>query len=623
MTEYNVRAFAKSELEKYLEKLNVDAQIKLGLFEELRVDLKVSDAYFDDAIAISVTDKKGYIAGSNERSILMGVYRLFYEWGVRFVRPGKNATSYPQKCNAEDVELRECASKRHRTMCIEGAVTIENVTDMIDWLPKVGFNGYYIQFSEPYVFFERWFSHTENDYREPEAFDESIIDEYYDLMVSELKKRGLLVNTMGHGWTCIPFGVSDKGWYAQDVTAFPQEYKDICALVNGKREVWDNVPLKTQLCYSNPYVRSTIAKGVIDYIHTHPFADVVHFWLGDRYNNTCECPECTKGVYADHYIEILNEITDQLVKEGLKTKIACIVYLNTMHPAEVAQIRNKENVLLDFAPITRNFYEPFPNEYKIKEIPEYETNGFKIMRSVDANLAYLYNWKKTYDGDCVDYDYHLMWDHILDAGGEGISKVIYEDMKRLGALGFSGFISCQLQRNTFPTSLAMTVMAKTLWNSDADFEEMRRELYEASFGKDCVDVLCNYFQTLSDAFDIGAIQGQKKVDSNEFRNKVEKAVTLMENFGGVIAENREKGNECQKASWGYLEHHRNAYIPIGKEIIAKLDGDEASAKKYFDTAIEYVMTHEDEIQPVFDAMFFSEIGKERITVTEEVVFSDT
>ena len=623
MTEYNVRAFARSELEKYLEKLNINAQIELGLFDDFGLDIKINEPYFDDAIAISVTDKKGYIAGSNERSILMGVYRLMYEWGVRFVRPGKNGTSYPGKCNAEDVEISECAAKRHRTVCIEGAVTIGNVKDMIDWLPKVGFNGYYIQFSDPYVFFERWFSHTENNYKEPEPFDEGIISEYYDIMVSELKKRGLLINTMGHGWTCIPFGVSDKGWYVQDSTAFPQEYKDICALVNGKREVWDNVPLKTQLCYSNPYVKNTMANAVLDYIHTHPFADVVHFCLGDCYNNTCECPECTKGVYADYYIEILNEITDRLVKEGLKTKIACIIYLNTMQPPVFSKIRNQENVLLEFAPITRNFYEPFPDGFRIKEIPEYKTNGFKIMRSLDENLAYLYNWKKVYDGDCVDFDYHLMWDYLLDAGGEAISRLIHEDMKRIGSLGFSGFISCQIQRNTFPTSLAMTVMARTLWDSDTDFENLRRDLYAATFGKDCVDTLCNYFGTLSDAFDIGAIQGQKKVDRSEFRNKVEKAVMMMEDFGDVIARNSEKGNDCQKASWGYLQHHRNAYIPIGREIIAKLDGDEESAKKHFDMAIEYVMTHEDEIQPVFDTMFFSEIGKERITVTEEVIFSDT
>ena len=132
MTEYNVRAFTESELKKYLKELDIDAEIELGLFEEIGVDLKVADSYFDDAIAISVKDKKGYVAGSNERSILIGVYRLFYEWGVRFVRPGKNGTSYPKKCNAEDVEVRECASNRHRTMCIEGAVTIENVRDMID-----------------------------------------------------------------------------------------------------------------------------------------------------------------------------------------------------------------------------------------------------------------------------------------------------------------------------------------------------------------------------------------------------------------------------------------------------------------------------------------------------------
>ena len=95
MTQYNVREFAQNELNKYLYKLNITAEIALGLFDDFNVDLKVDDPYFDDAIAISVTDKKGYIAGSNERSVLIGVYRLLTEWGITFVRPGEKGTSYP------------------------------------------------------------------------------------------------------------------------------------------------------------------------------------------------------------------------------------------------------------------------------------------------------------------------------------------------------------------------------------------------------------------------------------------------------------------------------------------------------------------------------------------------
>ena len=71
-----VLAFARKELAKYLDRLSVKAEIALGLFAEFGLSCEVHDPYFDDAFSISVQNGHGYIAGSNERSVLIGVYRL-------------------------------------------------------------------------------------------------------------------------------------------------------------------------------------------------------------------------------------------------------------------------------------------------------------------------------------------------------------------------------------------------------------------------------------------------------------------------------------------------------------------------------------------------------------------
>lgn len=105
-----VLAFARKELAKYLDRLSVKAEIALGLFAEFGLSCEVYDPYFDDAFSISVQNGHGYIAGSNERSVLIGVYRLLAEWGVRFVRPGKNGTYYPPSIKACDVHLTEAAA---------------------------------------------------------------------------------------------------------------------------------------------------------------------------------------------------------------------------------------------------------------------------------------------------------------------------------------------------------------------------------------------------------------------------------------------------------------------------------------------------------------------------------
>ena len=620
MKNFNTREFTQTELDKYLSRLGICADIKLGLLSDFGVKTEVEDPFFDDAYEINVKDKKGYIAGTNERSILFGVYRLFSEWGVTFVRPGKDGTVYPEVCLAKDVFISEKASRRHRTMCIEGAVSIENVLDMIEWLPKVGFNSYYIQFSLPHVFFDRWYSHMRNPYKQAEAHDEVKTLEYMDIMTEEIKKRGLLLHTMGHGWTCFPFGISDNGWYEQE--NFPKEYENICALVNGERKVWKNIALYTQLCYSDSYVRSTIVKAVVDYVHNHPYVDVVHFWLGDYFNNTCECPRCAKGTYSDHYVTLVNDVTDTLAKEGLKTKVIFLLGYNTSHPPKLTEVKNQDNTMLLFAPICRNYHSSFPSEYTVKEIPKYQINSFssKECNSVDKNLAYLYAWKKKYGGDCVDFDYHLMWDHVLDAGSEGISRIISNDIKSLSSLGMNGFISCQLQRNAFPTSLAMTVMAKTLWNDKTEFEDIRRKLYGAAFGEDAVDMLCGYFSALSDAFDIGVLRCQKAFDRKEHRKKVERAIALMENFGKETEKHKDIADDCQRKSWEYLEHHRKAYIPVGKQILARLDNDKVLAEKYAAQACDYILKNEDKVQGVVDTMYFDRMIKTKITVVDESEF---
>ncbi|MBU0611135.1 MAG: hypothetical protein KKI08_24865, partial [Armatimonadetes bacterium] len=112
-----------------------------------------------DQVLIETTPTRGLIAGSNPRSILLATYRYLTELGCRWVRPGKTGESLPTLRTLPAVKVQETASYRHRGVCIEGAVSWEHVRDMVAWLPKLGFNGYFIQFREAYNFFQRWYEH--------------------------------------------------------------------------------------------------------------------------------------------------------------------------------------------------------------------------------------------------------------------------------------------------------------------------------------------------------------------------------------------------------------------------------------------------------------------------------
>ena len=163
-------------------------------------------------------------------------------------------------------------------------------------------------------------------------------------------------------------------------------------------------------------------------------------------------------------------------------------------------------------------------------------------------------------------------------------------------------------------------MAKTLWNDKADFEDIRRKLYGAAFGEDAVDLLCDYFSALSQAFDIGVLKNQKEFDKNEHRKKVEHAIKLMEDFGSETEKRKILSDDCQRKSWEYLEHHRKAYIPVARQILARLDYNNELAQKYAEKACEYILKTEDEVQSVVDTMYFDRMIKTKITVVDESEF---
>ena len=611
--------FAAKELQYYLEQMGLSAccskkpeGIQLGLFHDFSL-VPQGDADKDDEIAVEVEEGTGYIAGSNPRSVLFGVYRFLEFCGARWVRPGKNGTYLPPVSSLpERISLREAASKRHRGICIEGAVSLENVLDLVDWMPKLGFNSYFIQFRDAFIFFDRWYAHSGSTVKKPEPFTAERSLSYVKRIQQAVKERGMLLHMIGHGWTCEPFGVENHGWDPVKESDIPESYRAVCAQVNGTRDVWKNMPLATNLCYSNPQVRSTMVNSVVKYLKENPQVDLLHFWLGDYYNNTCECSECSKLPVSDFYVKMLNQLDEALTKEQIATKVVFLIYYDLMSPPIQEQIKNPDRFVLMFAPISRTFTQSFPKGFAIKKIPPYQINHFALPSSVEENLAFLYQWEQLFHSDTFDFDYHLMWDHILDAGGEAIAKVIYQDIQNFDSLGLNGLISCQLQRNAFPTSLAMTVMGKTLWNQQSVFSDIRRDLYAAAFGPGDELELERYFSTLSRCFDVAVLRGQKQLPKEQFVLLLKEALKTMEDFASVMNAHQEEKNACRENSWKLLSLHSKLYSLWARSLIARLEGNIQMADQLQDETSNLAWEQEDLLQPVLDCHFFDLMTRNRI-----------
>jgi len=331
--------YAVDELVRLVRRMDSSVLVDVRLYDDSRddkmgiiwvgLDGSVPENKLDDAVYIDVSNGEGVISGSNPRSVLMAVYRFMYELGCRFLRPGKAGEIVPERrlSDAElNVKVNEAASYRHRSICIEGTVAYEHVRNMIEWLPKVGMNGYFVQFTTPGAFFKRYTNcdRALNAFL-PKQFDKSIklvnphlpkrelsdddVDHIWAALEDEITLRGLNYHATGHGWTCEPFGIHATSWatYKEPIS---EETRNCFAELDGVRQLFGGKPLNTNLCYSNPTVRNKMNDAIVEYCKAHPAVNYLHFWLADGKNNHCECEECSKMRPADYYVMLLNELDE-------------------------------------------------------------------------------------------------------------------------------------------------------------------------------------------------------------------------------------------------------------------------------------------------------------------------
>lgn len=141
--------FAQKQLQHYLTKMlptNTQATILLDFKTTSLQDCAVSptNSALDDGFQIKASATTIEILAKNPRSVLLGVYRFLYQLGCRFLMPGKKHEIIPKiSLNNLEIVCKEIPSFRHRGVCIEGADSLENILDFIDWLPKVGFNTFF------------------------------------------------------------------------------------------------------------------------------------------------------------------------------------------------------------------------------------------------------------------------------------------------------------------------------------------------------------------------------------------------------------------------------------------------------------------------------------------------
>lgn len=557
-----------------------------------------------DAYAITVTDLGGSIKGSNNRSVLLGAYRYLKELGFAFLRPDREGERIPASVGPHTVNIREEASSRYRGICIEGAVSFENIMRFVTWLPKAGFNTYFTQFKIPYEFFKTWYLHTNNPYyeKEPVPSEEEVDAFVKEILVPHIKKLGLIWQAGGHGFTTGAAGLPGTGWDPMAEEKVPEERREYLAMIDGKRGLFHGVPLNTSLCCSNPLVRELLVREILHYIHGNPRLDMVHVWLADDGNNSCECGACAAKRPSDWYIEILNQVDEVLSKEGSPVKVVFLAYYDLLWPPVSAKLLNPERFVFMFAPITRSYRTPLPVE-ETPLIPPYKRNQCRFPVNAGENMHYCSAWKQFFRGDSFLYDYHYMWNQFRDWGDYGSAEILWKDLVNLEEAGFDGYVSCQQTRVFAPTGFGMYVMAETLWNRSCTFEMLARKYFRMVYG-DQAEVVLSYCKELSALSYMEQPENDDPGVCAEAVEKLKAAADLIRTYRPFFEKNFGDEKIQDRMAWKYLLYSgRAAEMYISMLKYRRLGAEDRVSEEYRKLK-EYLCRTEEEWQEGFDVYWF-------------------
>lgn len=605
-------AFAVKELYRLLKEMDrslipdvrkykaFDSEVKNAIWVGLGDFTETSD---NDRIYIKVENSVGVISGSNERSVLMAVYRFMKELGCRYLYPGKEGEKVPKrKLDYSDltVSVDETPSYNHRGICIEGAVGYEHVLNTIDWLPKVGMNEYFSQFVSPTEFFKRYYKDkARSDPHFHEEFTDADADAIANALCDEVLKRGLFYQMGGHVWIGKALGVSASGWDS-NAPEIDDETRQLLALVNGERKFKDGIVSRTQLCYSNPEARKRIADAIVAFAKERPYVYALHVFLGDEINVYCECEECRKLNPSDHYVKLLNDIDEGLTKAGLQTKINGGFYLELLYPPKVERIKNLDRFIFDFAPISRSYSHSY-DEYDFEKKTEYkplELNKFEYEKDLLPNVAKLKDWQKLGVTNNYLFDYHMMWDHHNDCGYYSIAKILHRDMKVLDRLGLDGMMSCQNLRVAFPTGLPQYAMATALWNKEKSFEEIEKEYFSTAYGENW-ETVRDYLAELSRLCDPEFLRGDREKAPEDI---IADAKGMRELAASFKAETLPKIRDSA-IEWDYLDLHADMVKYYSDIIEAIATGEESICQEKYDIYDKFVLDNTEIADSVLDTLF--------------------
>ena len=631
ITSDHVVDFAAEELKKYLRMMmprcgeiriayapEATDGFRLGVMSDFGLDTsEAEDVALDDILHIDTNESSGIIAGSNARSVLLAVYRYLTINGCRWLFPGIDGEFIPVK-GIEPVQYHKMADCRYRGQCNEGAEAQHLMMEAIDFTPKIGLNIFMLEFDIPTVYYNRYYNtHLFNEEnREAEPVTPETVLQWKRQCETEISKRGLQFHDMGHGWTVDPFGISSAGGFsAKGTVKIPEGKHQYVAMIDGKRELFNEIASATNFCMSNPEARQIVRDSIVSYAEKATNVDYLHVWLADSHNNHCECEGCREMIPSDWYVTLMNEVDEVLTAKGIDTRIVMICYVDSTWAPQKTVLKNPDRFSLLVAAISRDYSIPVTKNLDTSSVKlaEYERNNITLPATVDEYITHAKKWQNACNLQSMVYEYHYWWPQYRDLGLFEAVKLIHNDVLGYKSNGCNGVIEDGSQRSYFPNGYSFNVYASTLYDTSSDLEALREDYFRHAYGEDFREVIA-FFNRLEEAIPYNYLVQKFPTQGDfyhpELAENFEKVEHIVDEFAPFVEAHKNMPYRAQTVSYRMLARYLQYCKGLAAALIKKANGEEQEALDAYNALRIDLGKHELEMERWYDQqMCFASLGR--------------
>ncbi len=396
-----------------------------------------------DECSFMADGKNIWITGATEGATLHAVYMFLDALGCRFLAPQfafyrESAEVVPHLrdiAGPESSDCRDSMLKFRKIYVEEGhSHTHENLAQIVEWMPKVGYNTLVVP----------------TNYQ---GHDRVKWDSFRERVAPECQKRGITIEVGGHGYQNFLSAEMEDG------KLFTQHAEWFAVDANGKRQKGQNWVFNT----SNADAVKYLIDNFIRYIKTHPEIQIYDFWPPDG-AKWCECDDCKKlGTPSDRQAILLARVKEALSDVRPDLRLEMIAYSSYLDPPE--HVKVDKSVLVDFCPINQQFDQQIN-----------DPGATKNKNYADALIA----WRKAFEGDVSIYSYYrkYAWDSLPVV----IPHYMQRDLQWYAKAPVQGISTYAEPGDWFTYELNHYVLAQLAWNPDVDVDVLIKKFCEARYG---------------------------------------------------------------------------------------------------------------------------------------------